>query len=130
MQFYFVYFYYVHSKLNMLYYVHSIDFLHSSNKNEFFVVVRTVHDTIFILSENGKYSKQEAGMSDDFNLPRRKSDIKPYRRVMASEGDSVSEMTQHCIFLVSAIVISRAFAGGVIIGRVDVNSLPGSLKTE
>jgi hypothetical protein len=89
-----------------------------------------VHDTIFILSENGKYSKQEAGMSDDFNLPRRKSDIKPYRRVMASEGDSVSEMTQHCIFLVSAIVISRAFAGGVIIGRVDVNSLPGSLKTE
>ena len=98
----------------MLYYVHSKDFLHSSNENGFFVVVRTVQDTIFILSENGKYSKQEAGMSDDFNLPRRKSDIKPYRRVMASEGDSVSEMTQHCIFLVSAIVISRAFAGGVI----------------
>lgn len=116
----------------MLLYSYKInkDFLHSSNENEFFVVVRTVQDTIFILSENRKCSKQETGMSDDFNLPRRKSDIKPYRRVMASEGDSVSEITQHCIFLVSAIVISRAFAGGVVIGRVDVNSLSGSLKTE
>lgn len=57
MQFYFVYFYYVHSKLNVLYYVHSKDFLHSSNKNEFFVVVRTVQDTIFILSEKGLNAK-------------------------------------------------------------------------
>lgn len=49
----------------MLLYSYKInkDFLHSSNKNEFFVVVRTVQDTIFILSENGRYSKQEAGMT-------------------------------------------------------------------
>lgn len=83
MQFYFVYFYYVHSKLNMLYYVHSKDFLHSSNKNEFFVVVGTVQDTIFILSENGRYSKQEAGMTIISTAPVKTR----YKTVSARDGE-------------------------------------------
>ena len=36
---------------------------HGSNENGKSVAVRTVQDTIFILSENGRYSKQEAGMA-------------------------------------------------------------------
>ena len=69
----------------MLLYSYKInkDFLHSSNKNGFSVVVRTVQDTIFILSENGRYSKQEAGMTIISTAPVKTR----YKTVSAHDGE-------------------------------------------